>query len=453
MRNLPWLRGLLWSLAVGVLCLGGCDQGKTKSEKPSDAASKPGIETPTSTSGKTPSTGATPSEDGQLAKSAGTAKPEDVAAARALFDQLGAAAKYTMTRDGVLTRINVSDGSKLSADNIALFGRLTDLQSLHIEDFRDLNDEMVSQLAGLKKLTALGLRNCVIGDPSVELIVASFPQLTDLDLSYNPNLTNSVMKVICQLTGLEKLTLIQTRFNDTGTIHLEKLTNLKTLDIRGNMEASDMTLEIVGLLPNLTSFMHRSTTVGDYGIECLAETKSLKSLLMQDFAITNESGPYLKKIGTLTDLEVFRCQGVSSPGVVALKGMPLTRLKLRDLPAVDDQAMAVFEDLPQLKKLYLHELSSVSDAGLKNLASLKDLEVLDIWSVPQMTDATVDVIATLPKLKELTIRTTGVSDASVDKLLAMPELKVLIFKDNAKVTEAGVQKLAEKKWSKLDTGR
>jgi hypothetical protein len=138
--------------------------------------------------------------------------------------------------------------------------------------------------------------------------------------------------------------------------------------------------------------------------------------------------------------------------VLALKGMKLTRLTLRDLPPVDDQAMEVFTDLPELKRLYLHELASISDNGLQNLASLKSLEVLDIWTVPQMTDATVEVIATLANLKELSIRTTDVTDAAVDKLLAMPALQSLTFKENGRVTADGLKKLGGKKWAKLDIG-
>ena len=61
-------------------------------------------------------------------------------------------------------------------------------------------------------------------------------------------------------------------------------------------------------------------------------------------------------------------------------------------------------------------------------------------------------IAALPNLKELSIRTTGVTDAAVDKLLTLPSLESLTFKDNGAVTAAGLEKLSGKKWSKLDTG-
>jgi hypothetical protein len=381
-----------------------------------------------------------------------TASAADVDAAKSLLEAFGSNAKCTILPGGVLTEIVIPDGSVLSAQNIALFGKLTDLEKLQIYNFRELNDEMAAQLAGLTNLSTLALTNSVINDRTVDMIAKSFPKLVDLDLSSNTNLTNGVLKVICGITGLERLTLVQNGFNDLGTSLLAKLQSVRALDLRGNMEAGDMTLEVIAALPKLTSLKHRSTAVSDFGMEYLAGSKTLDSLLLQDFAISGQAGQHVAKLGSLTQLEIFRCQGFTSDGVLALKGMKLTRLTLRDLPAVDDSAMEVFTDLPELKRLYLHELASISDSGLQNLASLKSLEVLDIWTLPQMTDATVDVIAALPNLKELSIRTTDVTDATVDKLLAMPQLQSLTFKENGRVTDEGLKKLAGKKWAKLDTG-
>ena len=156
----------------------------------------------------------------RLLRAAATAKAEDVQAAKTLLDGLGRNAKYKLPPGGVLTEIVVQDGSALSPDNIALFGKLTDLEKLQIYNFRSLNDEMAAQLAGLSKLTSLALTNSVINDPTVEMIAKSFPNLTDLDLSSNTNMTSSVMKVICGLSKLQRLTLVQNRFNDVGTRRL-----------------------------------------------------------------------------------------------------------------------------------------------------------------------------------------------------------------------------------------
>ena len=428
-----WSRCAVACAVVGVFCLTGCPKPQGGGgANPAVSGSKD--QTPTASN-----------------KKQGTSNSDDVKAAKTRIEALGLRAKYT-SKDDLLTEIVIQDGSNLTGDDLALFGKLTDLEKLQIFNCRALNDEMAAKLSGLKSLTSLALTNTVINDATVELIVKSFPNLLELDLSSNTNMTNGVVKIVSELSKLQRLTLVQNQVNDIGAQRLSKLQELRALDLRGNMEAGDMALEVISELPKLTALKHRSTAVNDSGLEYLSRNQSLESLLMQDFNVTDQSGPHLAKLGKLSQLEVFRCQGFGSEGVLALKGLGLTRLTLRDLPNVDDRALEVFDDFPKLKRLYLHELSSVGDSGLKHLAALKSLELLDIWTVPQMTDATVDVIATLPNLKELSIRATGVTDATIDKLLAMPNLQSLTFKENGSVTAEGLKKLASKKWSKLDVG-
>ena len=446
-----WVRPALAGLIVGLLCLTGCptpkgDGGKAGSSSPPAAGGSQ------KANGQPKASGPAESKVSAAPAAAATARAEDVQAAKTLLDGLGRNVKYTLLPGGVLTEIVVADGSALSPDSITLFGKLTDLEKLQIYNFRSLNDEMAAQLAGLSKLTTLALTNSVINDPTVEMIAKSYPNLTDLDLSSNTNMTSGVMKVICGLSKLQRLTLVQNRFNDVSTRRLSRLEDLRVLDLRGNMEAADMTMEVVAGLPKLTGLKHRSTAVSDFGVESLSKSQTLDSLLMQDFAVTNQAGSYIAKLPKLTQLEIFRCQGFGSEGLLALKGMKLTRLTLRDLPMINDQALAVLADLPELRRLYVHEIASISDSGLQHLSALKSLEVLDIWTVPQMTDATVDVIAALPNLKELSIRTTGVTDAAVDKLLGMQGLQTLVFKQNGQVTEEGLKKLSNRKWLKLDIG-
>jgi len=420
------------------LCLSGCT-------KPQGAGSGAGGNTAAAPTD--PKIG-TPSSSSRQA----TADPNNVTAARARIDELGSRSTYAPKDGGLLTEIVIQDGSNLTAEDLSLFGKLSDLEKLQIFNCRTLNDELAAHLSGLTNLTSLAVTNSVISDAAVAMIVKSFPNLTELDLSSNTNMTNGVVKIVSELGQLQRLTLVQNQVNDIGAQRLAKLQELRALDLRGNMEAGDMALDVIADLPRLTAFKHRSTAVTDSGLEHLARNQTLESLLLQDFAITDQSGPHLAKLGKLSQLEVFRCQGFGSDGVLALKGMGLTRLTLRDLPNVDDRAMEVFDDLPKLRRLYLHELASVGDAGLMHLAALKSLELLDIWSVPQMTDATVDVIATLPNLKELSLRVTGVTDSSIDKLLKMPSLQSLTFKENGSVTAEGLKKLTARKWLKLDVG-
>ena len=445
--KLSWKNGLSAALLPGLIVFAGC------SKPPAPAAPAPSA-TPTAAAPQK-----TPAEQGKQptapapAKTAaqGTAKSEDVQAARTRLDAIPRATFAPKTGD-LLTEISIPDSSPVTAEDVALFGRLTDLKKLSLINFRALNDEQVAQLQGLTQLTSLALTNSVITDASVNLIVKSFPKLVELDLSSNTNMSSGVMKILSEQPQLQRLSLVQNKINDIGAQRLAKFADLKSLDLRGNMEAGDMALEVIGGLSKLTGLKHRSTAVTDAGLEALSANPALDSLLIQDFAITDQSGPHLAKLPKLTQLEVFRCQGFGSQGVLALKGTGLTRLTLRDLPNVYDQALEVLDDLPKLKRLYLHELTSISDAGLTHLGKLQALEQLDLWVVPQMGDATIDVIATLPNLKTLSIRSTGVTDACIEKLLALKSVQNLTFKDNGAVSEEARQKLTTRKWAKLDLG-
>ena len=371
---------------------------------------------------------------------------------RTRLDALGRSASYRLDDAGRLVEVSIQDGAAVTAADLAALGGVASLRRLAVQNCRMLNDAMVESLTALSQLESLAITNSAISDAAVQAIATSFPNLVELDLSSNTNLTGAALKAIAGLGKLERLSLLQTGFNDLNTRRLSKLQNLRVLDLRGNMEAGDPTLELLGGLPRLVALKHRSTAVTDAGMEGLARSPTLESLLIQDFAITDASGRHLASMEKLSSLEIFRCQGIGSEGVLALGGLPLVRLTLRDLPDVGDQALAVLAKLPRLKRLYLHELSSVGDAGLRNLAAAGNLEVLDIWSMPRMTDAAIDVIAGLENLKELSIRETGVTEAAVARIAAMPKLQAFTFKNNGPLSAEQAAKLNARKWTKLDLG-
>lgn len=379
-----------------------------------------------------------------------TAVTADAAAAAASrVEALGG--KVARAADGGIAGITITDGGGLSADDLRLFGELPALESLVLLNCRSLDDAFVEALGDTVPLRTLAMTNSALTDAGVAAIVAAFPELEELDLSSNTNLTGAAMRSLTSLEKLERLALVQTRFNDLHTRRLKSLANLEVLDLRGNMEAGDMTLGVVSGLPKLRAFKHRSTIVSDDGVGRLVASGSLAALLMQDFAITNDSGPHLASCKTLTSLEVFRCQGFGSPGVLALAGLPLERLTLRDLPQVGDDALAVVAQLPKLRRLALQELASVGDAGLAQLAAASELQALDIWALPLVTDASAKVIAALPVLEELSIRETAMTPAALDAIMANERIQSLTFK-NGDVPAAVREKLSQRKWKKLDLG-
>jgi len=349
----------------------------------------------------------------------------------------------TLTPENTIKTITFTNGSDLNTEMFDLFANQADMESLHIANYRDLNDAAVAKLAGLKKLKTLDLINGGISDAAIKTIVESFPGLVALDVSSNSRLTDAAAREIAKLAQLERLNLIFCNFSEFGILNIAALPKLRAVDIRGNMKIGDGGMSALAMLPALRSLQHRSPSISDEGIRALTEAKALDNLFIQDFSITGRSGEYIRQMEKLTSLTIFRCENFDSEGVRSLKGLKLNRLTLRGLP-IDDTAMEVFRDLPTIKRLYLQELSSVTDVGMANIAFLKDLEILDIWEVP-ITDKSMETIAKFTSLKTLMLKGTKVTDVGIEILLTMPKLESVTLTDNTEVTPAMIQKLQDAK--------
>lgn len=356
--------------------------------------------------------------------------------------------QYTLTSENTLKTITFDDGSSLNAATFDMFTQQSDLESLQIANYRELNDTAVAKLTGLTKLKTLKLTNSGITDAAIKTIAAAFPDLVNLDVSSNTRLTDAATAEIAKLKKLETLGLLFCDFSEFGILNISTLPKLRALDIRANMQVGDSGLGELAKLPSLRSLKHRSTAVTDNGIEALTAAKILDNLEIQDFAITGQAGQYIRQMETLTSLIIFRCENFDSSGLLELKGLKLNRLTLRGIP-IDDVGMEVFRELPTLKRLYLHELPSVSDLGMMNLVYLKDLETLDIWDVP-LGDKSLEIITKLTALKTLSLRDTNVSDIGLELLLTLPKLESVKLSGNAKVTPAMIQQLRDAQKFKVE---
>ena len=65
----------------------------------------------------------------------------------------------------------IADGSGVTADDVALFGRLDGLEKLQILNCREFDDAMVAQLTGLSRLSSLAITNSGVTDTAVEPLI------------------------------------------------------------------------------------------------------------------------------------------------------------------------------------------------------------------------------------------------------------------------------------------
>ena len=63
------------------------------------------------------------------------------------------------------------------------------------------------------------------------------------------------------------------------------------------------------------------------------------------------------------------------------------------------------------------------------------------------------MIASLPKLKELSIRETGMSAEALEAILGIESLETLVFKNGDVPADLADKVKANRKWRKLDLGQ
>ena len=125
------------------------------------------------------------------------------AAVTARVTELGG--RLATAADGSPTGITISDGSGVTADDLRLFGDLPGLQAVSILNCRTIDDAALEALGTRLPLRTLGITNSAVTDAGAAWIAASFPELEELDLSSNTNLTGAAMKSIASLGSLKRL--------------------------------------------------------------------------------------------------------------------------------------------------------------------------------------------------------------------------------------------------------
>ncbi|MGL6195403.1 MAG: hypothetical protein ACRC2T_11340 [Thermoguttaceae bacterium] len=393
-----------------------------------------------------------------------TAAQADVDAVIAKLKELGEERNtFVLTPSGALTEISINTPS-LTIDDVKLIAKLSDLEKLSFTDCRNSNDETMNftdeftiALAPLQehgKLKTLKIGNCPITNDSAETI-AGFNSLVDLNLERSPQFGDAGVRKFVNMDKLERLNLIYTGLTETGMMSVRKIPNLKVLDIRGCTVIANTGMNSVAKMPNLRTFQHRSGAVTDDGVEKLTACTNIDSLFLQDFDLTDKAGESLSKFEKLASLQLFRCGGIGSKGLLELKGKPLNRLTLRGLDNFTDEGLALFKDLPKLKRLYLIELSAVTDEGIANLADLAGtLEVLEINNLPKFTDESLKTIAQLKNLKELKIALSAITDKELKLLVDLPKLESLQLIDNGSVDEKVAREIfANKKLKVANFGK
>lgn len=155
-------------------------------------------------------------------------------------------------------------------------------------------------------LTKLKLRSSGIAPTQIVLGIARFENVNALDLGEN-ELDAAAIASVAQLAKLEDLNLLRTKLtNDTVQILCESpaSSKLKKLNLDDNLAIDDRSIDSLLLVKSL-EFLHLGKTqVTDAGIKKLSGLSQLKTLIVNDTAVTQGALQQLQS--TLPNLRIVR---------------------------------------------------------------------------------------------------------------------------------------------------
>eukprot|EP00808_Paulinella_micropora_P006922 g38557.t1 len=277
---------------------------------------------------------------------------------------------------GKLSHLTISE--YIDAEDIAPFLKrllANNVQVEHLNMTSEAEDamRMLPTIPGLHKLTIKR------GVTDADLARLSALDLTHLDLSNSPSVTNSGLTHFAKYPNLTHLNLAYSSgFNGAGMSHLSTLRKLESLSLHFSRGVDDEGLKHLSCLTNLQQLdIGYCNQVGDAGLAHLAGLVKLKRLNLIFCAEISDVG-----LGHLARLE------------------NLQYLNLRACTAITDTGLAIISDWQHLEELDLQSCQRIGDAGLAHLSKLSKLQHLNLVST-QVTNGGMEHLAKLPKLRKL----------------------------------------------------
>jgi Leucine Rich repeat len=252
------------------------------------------------------------------------------------------------------------------------------------------------------------------------------------------------------ISTLESLNIIATRFNDAWMPQLAKLTNLKTLRFTNNGKLTDAGMEQLADLKNLEQFSfvgtqitgkayakfegftkltrvsHRGSSIDDEGLRHLCEhLPNLESLSLAHARFTDAGAVHLAKLTKLKSLELGT-HNATPAALGYLINLPLVSIQLGEGFHSADAFKAV-KAIPTLRSLSVTNGGELTDADLSLIAGISQLESLTMDKLP-LSDERLPVLSAFADLTTLSLalRPQGYSletQAKIKVLLPKVEMK------------------------------
>jgi hypothetical protein len=184
---------------------------------------------------------------------------------------------------------------------VPLLRCLPDVQALSGRN-RQVDDAVLAQLTGMRKLEDLNLFESGLTDEGLKLM-KHFPDLRSVQMGHT-KVTDAGLKHLENLTQLEYVGLRENHITDAGLVHLRKLTNLTGLYLGG-------------------------TKVTNAGLKHLTGMTKMNYLRLYDVVVTDAGLDHLVGMTMLEQLELWGTK-VTSAGVDRLqKALPKLQIRMK----------------------------------------------------------------------------------------------------------------------------
>ena len=245
-------------------------------------------------------------------------------------------------------------------------------------------------------------------------------ELTVVDLTTNPKVTDGDMANFKDCKNLLALTLYGINLTDAGLVNFKDCKNLSYLHLGGPM--TDAGMVHFKDCKNLTFLNLLFTKVGDGGLAHFQDCKDLTSLILAGTPMSDAGLAHFKDCKKLSRLDLGVTQ-VGDAGLAHLKDCKnLTDIRLNQTQ-VKDAGLAHFKDCENLLYLNVHA-TQVTDAGLAHFKDCRNLTNLYLAGI-QVSDVGLERLSVFAKLGSVNVIRTKVTEAGVKKLsAALPGCKI-----------------------------
>ncbi len=221
--------------------------------------------------------------------------------------------------------LDLSANDNIRGSGLGVLRTMPHLKTLNLH-LTYINDNSLSNLQGLQELQELDLSHTYIYGHGLKYL-GNLRNLRKINLNSDPNIRGPGLESLATIPALRELNLGCTYWgkpcsiDDSGTIYLAQLTQLKSLDLSGN-KITDKGLKNLFRLKHLENLNLGGTKIGDESIGFLKKFPQLKSLHLGGTKITVAALPELGQLKRLQELWVTATEISSSELASLRKALP-----------------------------------------------------------------------------------------------------------------------------------